>query len=723
MKVFNELKQRKVLQTAALYFAIAWGATEILSFLIERIPVFPAWTDTAIAILFVLGFPAAMFLAWMFDVGKDGVRRADPASGMGKGVIALSVAGLLVATGALSYLLLPKIEAERGFVAKGDFGTVAVLPFENLTGDPSLGYLGVGLAEDIRQRLSSYTDLRVIGRVSIAGFAGAGIDLASVRGLLDAGLVLEGSLQNAAGQMQVSIALLDTATGRQIWSNIFSADKTGWGPLRQRIVQSLAEQLALTVRVREVAAPIPDEALDAYLRALSELGQPEVADGWFDEAIRQAPEFSDAWARKALLRMDMIWRGMPDAQGWEEAEPLFTRAREIEPDNLLADIAEAQLQWLAKLDPIASHQVLQRTLARAPNHPLVLAGMATASRYLPGGLEDAEKYSRRYLAQDPLNPDAHNVLATALTFNHRYDEAWPHYERAIELDPGYMLVYEYKANQEYFRNSPAEALVTMTRKAQVEVTARDETERCLLYMAAGLLPVERAEPLLRDAIQRGVDKSLYHAWCSHPLETLVGVLVYAGRDEDAATVMRQLKSWVDAGGAINGLERIYLYQEAPDHCEDKLCRISESLGEEAMAAWLGPDPPLHAFSQFTALNIADALIETGRVEEGRQFAARAGAAYMELAGPEGHPTVSGPAVRLLALAGDFEAALDYAEQVGPEGFAMFGRELGSIDSALSIPGLTESPRWAVFTERCRARWLEEIEKFDRLVASGEIVMP
>ena len=56
MKVFDELKQRKVLQTAALYFAIAWGATEVLSFLIERIPVFPAWTETAIAILFVLAY-------------------------------------------------------------------------------------------------------------------------------------------------------------------------------------------------------------------------------------------------------------------------------------------------------------------------------------------------------------------------------------------------------------------------------------------------------------------------------------------------------------------------------------------------------------------------------------------------------------------------------------------------------------------------------------------
>jgi len=218
VKVFRELRHRKVLQTAALYFAGAWAATEILSYLIERLPIFPDWADTAVAILFVLGFPVAVFLAWMFDVGTDGVRRADPTSGIGKGVIVLAVVGLLAATGGLSYLIWPRVQAERG-IAMGDLGTVAVLPFDNLTGDPSLGYLGMGLAEDLRQRLALFTDLKVIGRVSMAGFAMGGTDLASVRGLLDAGLVVEGSLQKPAGQLRVNVALLETATGRQIWSN------------------------------------------------------------------------------------------------------------------------------------------------------------------------------------------------------------------------------------------------------------------------------------------------------------------------------------------------------------------------------------------------------------------------------------------------------------------------------------------------------------------------
>jgi TolB-like protein/Flp pilus assembly protein TadD len=724
VNVLGELKQRKVLKTAALYFAVAWGGTEILTFLIDRIPVFPAWAETVIAILFVLGFPVTVFLSWIFDAGPEGVRHADPASGLGKGVIVISLAGLLVATGALSYLIWPRIQAEQGIVSEGDLGTVAVLPLKNLTGDPSLGYLGVGLAEDIRQRLLAQTDLKVTGRVSLAGFGGTGTDLAAVRNLLGAGLVLEGNMQSIAGRLQVGISLMDTATGQQVWGNIFSAGETGWGPLRQRIVTSLAEQLALTVRIREAEAPIPDEALMAYMHALSELAQPEVADSWFDQANRLAPEFADAWARKSLLRVDMIWRGMPPQQAWEEAEHMFTRAREIEPGNLLADIAEAHLQWLAKVDAIASFDVLQRTEARAPNHPLVLGGLSSTLSFIPGRAQDAEDYGRRYLAQDPLNPDAHTSLGLALQFNGKLDQAQRELDRALELDPHYMRAWDYKANWEFFLSSPADALVTYTRRGQVEAPPSDETVRCKLYMAGALLPIEQAEPLLRNAIQRGLGMTVSHWWCENTLETLQGELAKSGRTEEAEAIKKQLLQWREVVGSTRTASENFDFDEdVVGHCQTDLCRIREALGDEAMAVWLGPDPPLHYFNFGQAVDISHALIEAGRFEEGRRLATLAAPKVKDHAGPQGHPSVTGNAVMLLALSGDIEGALEYAEQVGPEGFFVFGRNLDPRARDLKLSELTAGPRWAVLMERCKARWLEEVEKFDRLVASGDIIMP
>lgn len=266
--------------------------------------------------------------------------------------------------------------------------------------------------------------------------------------------------------------------------------------------------------------------------------------------------------------------------------------------------------------------------------------------------------------------------------------------------------------------------MTYTRRAQVEAPASDETVRCLLYMAGTLLPIERAEPLLTDAIARELGMTSSHWWCSNPLETLNVRLTDAGRMDEAKAVKKRLEDWwEEVGGMRTDSEKIDFDEETPSSCENNLCRIHEVLGDEAMAAWLGPDPPLQYFNYGQAVDISHALIEAGQIEEGRRLAAFASPMAKIDAGPKGHPTVTGNAIMLLALSGDIEGALGYAQQVGPEGFAMFGIDLNLWALDLNLTGLIEDPRWARFMERCEARWLAEVEKYDRLVASGDIVMP
>ena len=85
---FAELGRRRVLQTALIYAAAAWSIIEVLSFLIEALPVFPEGSKSFVAILFVVGFPVTMFLAWRFDIGPGGLRRTDAASAEGRLTIA-----------------------------------------------------------------------------------------------------------------------------------------------------------------------------------------------------------------------------------------------------------------------------------------------------------------------------------------------------------------------------------------------------------------------------------------------------------------------------------------------------------------------------------------------------------------------------------------------------------------------------------------------------------
>jgi TolB-like protein len=718
MRVFEELKQRKVLQTTALYFAVAWGVTEVLSFLVERIPVFPAWTETAIAILFVLGFPVAVFLAWMFDVGKDGVRRADPASGIGKGVIVISMAGILTLTGVLSYLLIPRIEAGRGAIFEGEPGTVAVLPFENLTGDPSLGYLGVGLAEDIRQRLASQTDLKVVGRVSLAGFAGAGADLASVRNLLDAGLALEGNLQSIAGQMQVSLALLDTATGGHIWTNTFSAGQTGWGPLRQRIVESIAEALSLTVAARsEDHASISDEALQAYLRALSHLKQPGVADGFFDEAIRLAPEFADAYARKALLRFDMIWLGLQSHVAWEQAEPLITRAKAIDPENIMADIALGHLQWWALGDSFTAAETFRRAEQRSPNDPYVLAGLGTALRYIPFREEEALTYHRRYLALDPLNPDAHLRIAKTLAFAHRMDEAMTHLDRALEIDPEFTRSLDYIANVEGHDGHVADALTTLTRKGQIEGTPSDETISCMGDYAANALPPEKAIAFLDRVIARKtgpMDDIL--SWCWEP--NLLRAMIFAmtaDQPEKALGMTSEMDPKARYFDLAQYVVKDIFAARQGDH-QKRYDLLVEMMGPDMLEQY----PPVTLENWGELAHMVRILQQSGQSEDAYALGEYVLPYVRQAVGPTAHFGLS-YLVDLLAVLGKHDEAIALIEHHG------FGRiHLDTYHAAqqgLWAPELKDEPIYAQLVNTLAARRAAETAEIERRVASGEIILP
>lgn len=87
---FRELLKRKVLQSAAIYGAVAWGVTEVVVTVVEQL-FLPQWVSTLAVIGFVVGFPVAMFLAWAFDFTSEGVRRTSVASGRGKASIAVSL--------------------------------------------------------------------------------------------------------------------------------------------------------------------------------------------------------------------------------------------------------------------------------------------------------------------------------------------------------------------------------------------------------------------------------------------------------------------------------------------------------------------------------------------------------------------------------------------------------------------------------------------------------
>jgi tetratricopeptide (TPR) repeat protein len=203
-RVFDELKQRRLPQTAGLYIAVAWGGTEILAFLVDSLFGESQAKEARryLAILLVAGFPAAMYLAWTRDLGLRARRL------LGAGVASVAVVALLI-------YLLPD---GRGISTIDN--SIAVLPFDVCEERISDRYLAKGLAAAIQGRLSDRGTLNVIGSESVQAVMQTGPSIPVVAGLLGVKYLLAGVVCREGRDPTVNVELLDDR-GVVVWDNRF----------------------------------------------------------------------------------------------------------------------------------------------------------------------------------------------------------------------------------------------------------------------------------------------------------------------------------------------------------------------------------------------------------------------------------------------------------------------------------------------------------------------
>lgn len=165
MAFFAELKRRRVGKVAIAYGAVAWAVTEASSVVLPALRL-PDWTITFVVVFLLIGFPVAMMLAWIFDVGPQGIERTEPLRDTPASLhlrlrLAYAAVVLLCMAG-LGYLLY-----ERG-MGRAQAGvphdSIAVLPFTNLSGDPARDYFSDGMSEELLNLLARVPGLQVASR-------------------------------------------------------------------------------------------------------------------------------------------------------------------------------------------------------------------------------------------------------------------------------------------------------------------------------------------------------------------------------------------------------------------------------------------------------------------------------------------------------------------------------------------------------------------------------
>ena len=178
---FAELKRSGIFRAAVLYIAVGWGAVEILATVLPALTA-PPWVVRFIIFAVVIGFPVAMFLSWLFEVGPDGIRRTAPDSTLGRVTIVASLLMLVGATTGLFLLVESRTdtlrEARESPAPSVELRdrSLAVLDLRTLGASDDADFLSEGLADEIAVAMGRIPGLSLAARESARALETAGLD-------------------------------------------------------------------------------------------------------------------------------------------------------------------------------------------------------------------------------------------------------------------------------------------------------------------------------------------------------------------------------------------------------------------------------------------------------------------------------------------------------------------------------------------------------------------
>jgi len=454
------IQQRKLDRVAAAYSVAAWLVVQAFSI---ALPTFgaPLWVLKILIVLAVGGLPLTLWIAWHMAPPQHHRHRAPtpppPSSATDiallallAGVIILSGAQILSHTGLLPGVFKSGTPRSAGSAAGHASSTpsMAVLPFTNMSGDPSKDYFSDGISEELSNQLANAPDLRVAARTSSFAFKGKNEDIRKIGHALNVGTVLEGSVREDGRHIRITAQLINAADGFHIWSKTYDRDLRNILQLQDEIARAITAALThglLAGGVHNAAperSPIDPEAYRQYLQAQSLSARKTLEDDaraveLFKAVVKAQPDFAPAWAAlgRTYVHYAEFQNRRPDLIA--AAKAALDRALTLDGRNLEA-LSSHLLVALMKWEWQVAAADARRLQALNPHSVFTLRGL----NYWYGNLGFPDQQSavlREATRLDPLSFVDLNNLATAYNDRGEFAEAVSAANDALALRPGRAL--------------------------------------------------------------------------------------------------------------------------------------------------------------------------------------------------------------------------------------------------------------------------------------------
>jgi TolB-like protein len=339
-----------------------------------------------------------------------------------------------------------------------DKPSIAVLPFDNLSGDPDQAYFADGMVEEIITALSRIRWLFVIARNSTFTYKGQAVDVKRVGRELGVRYALEGSVRKTGTHVRITAQLIDTRTGAHLWADRFDGSLEKVFELQDEVAIAVAGVIEPTLEMAEArrASERPTEdltAYDLYLRALPhwiswEKERASLALGLLSQAISRDPRYAPALALAAwchLLFDNNNWTDDP-VSNRQSGIQLARNALQITSEDPVVLTNAAFVLCYFGEDADASIRLLERALTLNPSCAwgwLLIGFLHLWAGYSDAAIPQLERSMR-------LNPRGHRAfqltgIGIAHFFNRRYDKALHYLLISLEEQPFYIATYRFAA--------------------------------------------------------------------------------------------------------------------------------------------------------------------------------------------------------------------------------------------------------------------------------------
>jgi TolB-like protein/DNA-binding winged helix-turn-helix (wHTH) protein len=366
---------------------------------------------------------------------------------------------------------------------------LAVLPFENLTGDLNKEYLADGLTEETISQLGRLDpqQLGVIARTSVMGYKHKDERLDQIGRDLSVQYVLENSLRENGNQIRLTAQLIQVKDQTHLWSQDYDYPPKDILNVEDEVAKAVVREIRVRLtseQKTELSQPHPvnPEAFDAYMQGYyffqgNTDKDTEMAVKYYERATQLDPSYALAWVGLSRARNWQANTGLiPAEEGHRLAREAVERALTLNPNLAQAHAQMARIKELVDFDWAGANASIRRAIALDPGDPESVRMAASLAEML-GRLDEALQLDRRAVDLDPLNARSWENLGETEFFTGQLDEAAANSKKALEMSPAIWPGHIQLSRIYVMQGRPQDAL------AEIELVHYDPV-RAYLYAIA-----------------------------------------------------------------------------------------------------------------------------------------------------------------------------------------------------------------------------------------------